>query len=1026
MNWTRPLQAVAIRAGLWLALAALGTMLAPALVTPVLAATFGTVVPIGGQAADIALDEPRGVLYIANFTANRIDVMSLSDNTIHTSYNVAGQPGSLSLSPDGSYLVVAHYGNFAAPGSPANALTVMNLNANNATQTFALGDPPLGVAFGIDNRALVVTTTNFILFDPVNGQTTVLDTIANVTAKTLPVPPANYPPQIIAASLNASADGFHIYGLTDTIEFHYNLLTHTIQSYSYTSTPPMGPRVVSVSRDGSYYVSGWALNAASGYLMSQFASPTGDLNIGSHAIDSSAGLIYAQIPEAAAQSAVPPTIPTTPSAPQAAPVAPPILKVVASDNLALLQKLQLAENLAGKSVLTAKGDMLYSISDSGVTVFPVGYMNQVNRVQASQPDLVFRGNFCDLSTSTQQISIVDPGAGNTDFSLSPSVSGITLSAYSGTTPATIKVTVDPNVFKDQKGTVVAFINIQSASAVNIPDPIRVLINNHEPEQRGAFTNVPGTLVDLVADPTRNRFYVLRQDQNQVLVYDSTGNTQLAVLRTGNTPTSMAITLDRKFLLVGHDNSQLLYVFDLDTLKPSIPVQMPFGHYPRSVAVSSRAILVACRVAGPIHTIDVVNLPSRTAYALPTLGVYKNSINIDTALTASPNGATILAASADGTVMIYDASADSFTTARQDFKALSGAFAASSYGEYIVDNHLLNSSGVQSKLLESSSGTSSGFVFVDQTGIRTTAAAVQAAPGVIQRVQTTSGDGIRPTHIIEAPLMAAGVSKFSRTLAPLNDQSAIISLTTSGFTVLPWNYDAAVAPPRLDSVVNAADFTKPIAPGGLISVFGSQLSPVNQATNELPLPTALADSCLTVNGTPIPMLFVSASQINAQLPFVVDGSAVMVLRTPGGISSNLNLTILPAAPSVFRSGVAGPKTGIPTIVRSTNNQLVTPSNPIHFNDQLVIYATGLGQVSPDMKAGFPGPTHPLAVTSVVPIVTLGGMNVPVEYAGLAPGFVGVYQINLKVPFQSPTGLSVPLTISQGGATTTLSVRVVGSK
>src|SRR5438270_12095016 len=123
MNWTRPLQAVATRAALWLALAAAaGTMLAPALVTPVLAATFGTVVPIGGQAADIALDEPRGVLYIANFTANRIDVLSLSDNTVHTSYNVAGQPGSLSLSPDGNYLVIAHYGNFTAPGTPATAL----------------------------------------------------------------------------------------------------------------------------------------------------------------------------------------------------------------------------------------------------------------------------------------------------------------------------------------------------------------------------------------------------------------------------------------------------------------------------------------------------------------------------------------------------------------------------------------------------------------------------------------------------------------------------------------------------------------------------------------------------------------------------------------------------------------------------------------------------------------------------------------------------------------------------------------
>jgi len=66
--------------------------------TPCAGATFGTVVAVGGQAADAALDETRGLLYIANFTANRIDVMSIADNTIHTSINVAPQPGSLALS----------------------------------------------------------------------------------------------------------------------------------------------------------------------------------------------------------------------------------------------------------------------------------------------------------------------------------------------------------------------------------------------------------------------------------------------------------------------------------------------------------------------------------------------------------------------------------------------------------------------------------------------------------------------------------------------------------------------------------------------------------------------------------------------------------------------------------------------------------------------------------------------------------------------------------------------------------------
>ena len=82
--------------------------------------------------------------------------------------------------------------------------------------------------------------------------------------------------------------------------------------------------------------------------------------------------------------------------------------------------------------------------------------------------------------------------------------------------------MDPNIFQNEKGTLTAYITIQSASAVNVPEPIRVLTNNREPEQRGTFVNVPGSLVDVKADPVRNRFYILRQDKNQVLVYDSTG------------------------------------------------------------------------------------------------------------------------------------------------------------------------------------------------------------------------------------------------------------------------------------------------------------------------------------------------------------------------------------------------------------------------------------------------------------------------------------------------------------------------
>ncbi len=159
------------------------------------------------------------------------------------------------------------------------------------------------------------------------------------------------------------------------------------------------------------------------------------------------------------------------------------------------------------------------------------------------------------------------------------------------------------------------------------------------------------------------------------------------------------------------------------------------------------------------------------------------------------------------------------------------------------------------------------------------------------------------------------SVWTRSLAPLPNQTAIITLTTSGMTVLPWTYAAAVAPPTITKVVSAADGRSPVAPGGLISLFGSQLSPTNLATSQIPLPTALANSCLTVNGQPMPLIFVSPTQINAQMPSEAVGDVTVVVHTPGGVSDNYNLTVLPTAPAVFMSGTAGPETNIPTVIRS---------------------------------------------------------------------------------------------------------------
>ena len=78
--------------------------------------------------------------------------------------------------------------------------------------------------------------------------------------------------------------------------------------------------------------------------------------------------------------------------------------------------------------------------------------------------------------------------------------------------------------------------------------------------------------------------------------------------------------------------------------------------------------------------------------------------------------------------------------------------------------------------------------------------------------------------------------------------------------------------------------------------------------------------------------------------------------------------------------------------------MTVSNPIHSNDHLTIYVTGMGQTLPEVPAGQPAPSDPLAKAVLPPTVTLGGTPLFVDFAGLTPGVVGVDQINVTVPFK----------------------------
>jgi len=115
--------------------------------------------------------------------------------------------------------------------------------------------------------------------------------------------------------------------------------------------------------------------------------------------------------------------------------------------------------------------------------------------------------------------------------------------------------------------------------------------------------------------------------------------------------------------------------------------------------------------------------------------------------------------------------------------------------------------------------------------------------------------------------------------------------------------------------------------------------------------------------------------------------------------------------------------VPAIVRWNNGLVVTSTNPVHRGDILTIYLTGLGAVDPPVNDGAPGPLSPLSTTLIDPVVKIGGVEANVLFSGLVPGYVGWYVVNVSVSSSTPQGLSVPLTITQGGFTYSQNVRVV---
>jgi trimeric autotransporter adhesin len=224
------------------------------------------------------------------------------------------------------------------------------------------------------------------------------------------------------------------------------------------------------------------------------------------------------------------------------------------------------------------------------------------------------------------------------------------------------------------------------------------------------------------------------------------------------------------------------------------------------------------------------------------------------------------------------------------------------------------------------------------------------------------------------------------------------------------------------IFNAASYQpgNTVALGSFVSIFGANMADGSGAPSTQPLPTNYQGTQVFLGGVALPLQFVGPNQINALIPasVAVDSQQPLVVQRDLTQAAPTSVTIADTQPGIYTANQQGTGQGA---VLTSDNSLDAPTgafpgaHPATRGDYIQIYCTGLGAVTNPPASGAAAPSAPLSFTVNTVTASIGGIAAPVLFSGLAPGFIGLYQVNVTVPAGAPVGGTVPLTLSVGSAT-----------
>lgn len=302
-----------------------------------------------------------------------------------------------------------------------------------------------------------------------------------------------------------------------------------------------------------------------------------------------------------------------------------------------------------------------------------------------------------------------------------------------------------------------------------------------------------------------------------------------------------------------------------------------------------------------------------------------------------------------------------------------------------------------------------------------------------KVTLTAEGGLAPYQFaVASGTMPAGLTlsdkgELSGTPTTEGTSNLTVRVTDGAGRVITAPIDLLVSPPRpqlsANGIVNAASYAGGgVTPGEIVTVYGTRLGPPNLAPFLLDsnnrVPASLAGTRVLFGGQAAPLLYVSAGQIGAIVPYSVAGKATIdvVVDANGVRSEALSVPVAAAVPGLFTADASGKGQAAALNQDGTVNGRTQAAKA---GDVVVLYGTGEGRVVPNGQDGvLTGTDTPRPVQAVQ--VTIGGKDAAVLYAGAAPGLVaGVFQVNVRIP-ADVAGEAVPVVLKVGEASSAAGV------